>query len=936
MDNKFDKLKEFMSNMKIRHQGLSNIYLLESIDKDGNVVDTKYGMNFITTEGFKNLFQYHTVSFGLSNTVGVYVGTSVGDLSPAYETISDLAFNGLRATNADTSRNHQFPIIYAEGTEPDTGIITLINHLGSVYYPMNIANFADITVPISEYGIGTAWNKLITHAHVYNHNGDKSYINKVPGNELHIHIYTCLSMFESLIMDAWNNGTYTTITTNEIMFQHFHLTRAGIFKRATMSSDYISSKTVDDLTVPGTLRCVSKLGDFTIADSYGDNNGYMDGFYGSAPGLQILDRQYLPVVDGVQQTEMFELLGYQAEGILESANPEECLTANIGLNITKQADWDKNKRPQFTTMMNVTMKTYNFHTELWNGAVSFSNDNDFQYSNTGFETIYALPIYYWANEGTTTGYVFSNLFPENPILKVNHGHTSLYATDKYWDVSTWVPISNFDSIPVGSQSAKYWIADTNSIPITPVRFKHGLEIIDPTTGTKNFRDYHTFGEPDCIVRPSVDNPQYQWIAIGGDLYEFGRYRKFEYDDSVYRIKLFTYGRWLICLSANQTTGKVIRCIDTSTVTNVNVDVNIFNATYTLDFTGDINVLEETYVTETGTGWLCFQGLNNGVRQADIVDLRSSTVLSTLKTDWIYSAAIYNTNYIAYCKSGESLIHIYDITTGLDDGVTIVIPSTGSIVGMIGVTNTLWFSDGTNTWYVDISTNDRIPQQCLTNPFNNSNMRGDKSARIGLSCVSDVIAFYPSYPLTDTGGTYIKTNTKFFNANRPDTIKDLTGFSKNISSNLEGRYVKIRYVGDSLFCIVATSDKNASGTYTSNGYKAFDLGRYLRADVADGLEALHDGNVAMGIYLYGDYVFKNLTKMFPTMNCLPFYITGHTKTITSSNVLKRIMNKTYTLGITTNSIWGTDAVGGNPGGKPPGVPKAITNASGKIISWTYDV
>ena len=923
MDNKFQKLNEFIHNMKFKHEGISNVYLFETVDADGNVTDTKYGMNLMTNIGFAAIYK-NAATFDMS-AMNLYVGTFTGEITVGNTAIIDLAFQGLAATKSNNTKDYEFPIIYAPGLESDTGIITLVSRFGIVYYPENIQDY-DFDVAIAEYGLGTAWNNLYTHSHVYNNTGEISAITKKSGDKLFIYVYTCLSLYEHVIMNAWQNQTYIALTTNAIMFQRFFMSNMGTYKRAAVTDRTSSgiTKSIDDVTVEGTYRSISLLQEFTMADSYGATNGYIDGFYGSAPGLKIIDKQYLPKESGVQQTEAFTLTGYKAVDPLNTDTPEDAINMNIGKNITTQGDWNKTLYPQFTTMLNIDVKTYNFHeagTDKWTNAVQFYNDNDYHYSNAGFETAYATPIYYWSNNLMTMGYLYLNIFPENPILKINSGHPFVYATDKYWDLSSWVPITNFDSIPASVQSAKYWITGNNTLAIVPVRQKHGFELLDPVTGDNGFRNINALGEPTRGSRPSVDNVAYNFITIGGEVYTLSHLAHFTFDSSNYMIRPFTYGRWLIATSENSTRSRSIRCIDMTHANDNNVDPNMFTTMKTLGFTADIDAYRQVYISETNTGWLCFQGLKSGVRQCVIWDLRSDPIVEEVHTDWDMSTAIFNSNYVAYHKSGEALIHIYNLSTGADDGVAITTPNT-TVSAIYGVGHTLWFSNNSATYYVDLSTPDRIATACSWNGLNNT-LRDTNLYSMRVSGTSDVLMLYKDYPNI----SYDLSTVIFLNANNPAAIKDMSGISRLGSQNTSvcGR---IRYVGNTLFCLYALSDNILSGTL-NNSYYMFDLGRYI----TDGSAAGHfrgGYNGTYSAYLYGNYIFKNVNKMFPIVNALPLKITGNTKTITSTNVLKHIKNKTYILGYTNAPLWGTT----NLNGKPPGKPDPVTNAGGMITGWVY--
>jgi hypothetical protein len=63
------------------------------------------------------------------------------------------------------------------------------------------------------------------------------------------------------------------------------------------------------------------------------------------------------------------------------------------------------------------------------------------------------------------------------------------------------------------------------------------------------------------------------------------------------------------------------------------------------------------------------------------------------------------------------------------------------------------------------------------------------------------------------------------------------------------------------------------------------------------------------------------------------ISGKTRTVTTINYGKIIIGKLFHITYTNNPLWGNDAYGGNPSGKPPGSPQPILGGNGKIIGWS---
>ena len=178
-DNTYKRALEFMNNVAGKRNGMSNVYVFTSVDKDGNVVDEKYGMNLMTRQGFSEIYA-NGVAFGArddsNNTVRLYVGTGVGE-TPYAVTDTDLeipAFGGLAATNSDTSKAYNYPMYYSKGENDGEGFITLISRFVIAYYDYNISNFPG-EYSLTEYGIKHN-NTLWTHSKIYDMRGNPASI----------------------------------------------------------------------------------------------------------------------------------------------------------------------------------------------------------------------------------------------------------------------------------------------------------------------------------------------------------------------------------------------------------------------------------------------------------------------------------------------------------------------------------------------------------------------------------------------------------------------------------------------------------------------------------------------------------------------------------------------------------------------------------------
>ena len=72
LGNTYKRAMEFAKNMAEKREGISNIYVFTSVDENGNIVDEKYGMNLMTTNGFRAIYA-NGEAFAASDSIKLYV-----------------------------------------------------------------------------------------------------------------------------------------------------------------------------------------------------------------------------------------------------------------------------------------------------------------------------------------------------------------------------------------------------------------------------------------------------------------------------------------------------------------------------------------------------------------------------------------------------------------------------------------------------------------------------------------------------------------------------------------------------------------------------------------------------------------------------------------------------------------------------------------------
>lgn len=930
MDNskQFELIQKFVNNMKDIHPGISNVYIFETTDEDGNVTDIKYGMNLMTNTGFNDVYKTGS-AFALSNSVKLYVGSGVSNFDKNTAFIETPLFGGLAADNVDTAKDYKFPIMFLRGSELDSGIMTFISRFGIVSYPTNITNY-DQDTRISEYGIGTSNTNLWTHSHIYNDRGETSYITKRTNQTLKIYIYMCLSMYEHVIMGGWANDLHMRITTNAIMFQKMNESNIYTYKRNNIlvtrndgrQRTYNDVLTEEDIRngIDSIIRNTTAVGGFTLWSQKGNDQGYIDGFIYQAPGFMVINPEYMP-------PENVSLTNFASENIFKASG----FSDKIGKTDTTDS-YNKNVTPPFTTFMDVDVNTFNFHTNQWDCACPFVNDNNIHYTNAGLETNYNLPLYYFANGEIQTAYLYENLDPTNPILKIAQGHSFMVACSKYWDQSTWINIVDFNNIPVNARNCRYWIVGNNSTNISPTRQTQPFELLESVGGTNGYHEYSqsAFNAVHEGSKPFIDIPQYNCAVIGAHICAINRLRGYDFganeEASTYssvEMHHMTYGKWLISfrnIGSNQ-----IHTIDVSGLNDPEPDISVLNGTRTLEFTSTINVYTQTYRTESGTGLICIQSLAG----AESILLTIGNSITSEIHPWSRSCCIYNTNLLAYIPTTDPThIHVYDTTLSADTA-TIDLPTDFVPDAIFGNGSHLWFYNSNGTYHVDLSTVAKTPEVCNTISLPNF----ANSYKVGMSCVSDVTSVFNMRTSSTT-----MTDLYFIDHTAPTNIRSFSAINNgdNAGTICHGS-VQLKYLnGHTLVAIARVVGGNVSPK-TSRDTKAYfiDLGQYIKTGTNFNRYYWKDTGPAgqngfNGIYLYGESILYDTYYLFPAVNMVQLKLTGKTRTISAFNHTKRLSDKTFEIGFTNMPLWGYEI---NNTGRPPGTPTPTLDGNGQIIGWS---
>ena len=873
IDEKYERVMSFAKKHGnvFKHNGISNLYVLTLTDKDGNIVDEKYGSNLLTDYGIS---QWLTTSTNFPTTI--YIGNGTDNFGVASNTlVAPLTTTG--STVSSSTIDYKYPLYY----DSITGLVTCTCKFASVYFPASTSGLTE-DVRVTEYGLGTAYNLLWTHAWVYDNTGQQSDIVKYVDVQLNIDVYMCLSYNESLILDDWSNGKYKAITTmQQFMSNSNHMKPSNVYtyKRNNQKSACSITHTVSALT-DNNITLTTNVGNITI---YPESNttasdksgyGYMDGFCQYTKGCMFVERHLKP------RSIPFDVV---AKSVYDNASKNSCISSKFGV---------VDSTTPFTQADISAVYLYDHKTHSFDNPESFVNDSSTWYTEDLLKCTFEMPLYYKVNNTIETLYLFQNINRDDPIIKFNDtGIGTIYACDKYWDSSTWNRIDDLNNIPESLQTKPYYLTNSFSISLDPVRKSTGLKLTPPLGGIVDY-DFYTASQG---VYRTCDNYEYGWFLRGDICYVPSSGIHFNVTNESHDATtfVFTYRKWMVVLFNNTSAG-VIKVYDMSDLSTIPTPTEVVIPSATIT-----NIRANMMRSYNGNGLLVLQGIS--VQESYVIDMRDeNAVTGTLITSTArHSCSIWGTTKMAYISSDNiNVLNIYDIDTQAIVN-TCEIPSqytSTTIKDMIGHTNYVWLtghSNGSMTHMFDITTSVVSECECTGSTSVTTNWSTSNLKSYNMTAVDDCLILYNR---TLSCNMFIKLSNPT-NIENPISILNLSQSSYDYfsyNSNF-GRIFDLRYInnGKTLACLVSyTPSRN--GIFES----IFDMGRYIDTGTTSGELTHYYTNASSnilnntGICPFGEFYVSG-TKRIPISHYLPHRIVGTTNTISTIGTIQSITNKQYT-------------------------------------------
>lgn len=864
MDDSYQLMSQFMNNIHDKHIGMGNIYVAKVVDKNGNIKDVKFGKNMMTDYGMQQYFIENK-----SYPTYLYIGHGSTAIGFNHTTHALVDPYDCEATVVNGTPAYGYPMYY----DKISGLITVVCRAMQVKFPLTIDGIPD-AISITEYGIGykaNSWesrqvgmSQLFTHSWVYDTGGGYGTLIKNPEEELYIDVYYCMSYDEQMILDNWDNGRYTVITTMQRFFNRmegtiyrYRRSNTGIACDSTVTKSAFQN---NEITIYKNLTSFVIKNEWPSSDDDKRRSGYFDGFADYIDGFMNIERELLTIPESF--TAIVTPDGYADDSVSKRFGSFNQLSL------------------PFTQADIAACKMYNPATHAWDISETFLNDSNKWYTETVMQTYFGTPVYYTNNNSIIGMYVHINIQTDDPITAFDINQTTVYAAEKYWDKTTWHLITNLQVVPnndtneyehtMNCQTARYYITSTNSNSLVPHRANEGFVIV-PTDGRSA---YLPFTRNGSYWKENASNYDAGWYQYGQTIYSvrdskaWGYTEIWEGDSDT-----MSYDKWWLTFN---NVNNAVYYLDTSDMTTKPVLQSL-----ALTWTRDTNSYSETYHCETGTGIFTMQSTKDNVSQ--VLNFQGTTPTATQYTT-TKMCCIWGTNRIAYIHTSDtSHIQIYEFGSTNAVIATLDLPSGYSTAVMFGHSNYLWIvstSDSVDTYCYDIRTGEKTavsPLAALRTDFR----------YITITAVDRYILIYRTHD-------YTYSNHYWFDINDPTTRHTMLGI-RGASQTTEGygggrrKYRLAKVHGDAYVVIL-----NGWENYQNN--VAFsvtaDFGNFV------------DGNATYSTYTsgcpwiqYGGYMILFNSEKYALENIMPHKLTGTTRSITSINNFINVRNKQFRIKFT---------------------------------------
>lgn len=928
-DRSFERVMDFYNNTKSHEAGCHNIYLLQTVNMDGDVVDEKFAVNLITNVGMDKSF----CNEGLNQFRDLYIGSGTGTPSVAD---TDL-FKLITTSPAVVSDNKHYilPLTY----DSANGIIIGTRNILSCYFDYNISGITE-SVNITEIGYKN-YSGLFTHALVCDRSGNVTYITKNINERLNIKIYVAANVKESLITDTYANGIYISGDPQAFLTKNRNSTdSSNNYVTANYFMGYAKS--------PSAANFTHKDAKYIMYENNGNDKIYQ--FDIKSEDIVLEDKHDCIAMTGVNNLTNFGGFEsnkyFRAYGDLivftedKMNNPEECSCECIVTNSytsnsisnsfgTKEYDvWSGTGNLPCTDFIISSVNMYNHLTQSWDIAEAFDQTADAYMGNSMI--IHSNIGIKMNGKDTYDCRVYTNTRTDVPITSFNNNQIVMYASDKFWDISTYELISNPNAVPASLQKKRYYITTKDlttqsSTSLYPTRdyIKHKI-VTDPII-TLNITPNSVFNSRQIPISSDING----WFLIGDTLvYPFLTGTPSYILTPILRTST-SYNSNILVFSNDNKILMFGDCDSNSANYTEALKLRIYNVsngtvapTYndiTMDFGSGVTNFNNVslYRSFTTNGFaVCWHSTSN---TSVIIDIRNDTPTQKILANTKFASAMAYTNYCVYKNMdlSKNTFEIYDMTTDMivdtfdiPDDLAYVVNGVNCWKNNIYIHVTVAGTSSVFIYQMDEAMLTHIDTNVIgINYFTNSYISINRM----VSCFDECVIF----GLIDTS-----TNYETYMFMQSDPTKPIhigyAGVRCQVKSCKYGKVLPLLIDQKG----ITTSTSTSTSVESSLRYMILDLGKMIDSNKGYTMNTFpykhypitgpvnlvstntYDCNYAA---LFGDYVvyLDNKTskiRLIPIELWMMYKVTGTTRTIQSYNNPKKILGKTFNIRISNTGRW----------------------------------
>ena len=505
MNLQFSDMPESVAKFCDAIGDFGNIYHMYTVDMNGNIVNEAFGKNVITDYGLLNRWKGHANYY-----LKLYVGNSTDeptlDGQSMINRVISIDATIVQESGWNPSSCTYYPIKYIPATDSHGAIMTQRFQLAKFYYDYNISGVTEDIV-ITEIGLGESDTKLYSHSLVYDANGNLSSIIKKPNERLYIQTYWQGAVPIAYIDDCYNKGQNVFITPYIFSYGSYpdgycswYMARStGNFSSQYASTGFNVARQVygsnaysDSLTdlIDHTVICNTKpyMNSLLLEHKF----GYLSGIAFTTQGGNIYNEpsresfishrgywvmnwynwgwntasvcnkplilhEFLKLPNGeTEELESDEVYtNYWSSNLLTNAFGRSNLENRMIISDKEYFAYADGAFPVIDFNISA-MSRYNHKTKEWDIIETYYSDPDWNYDDSLMEFQGDL----WTGEDYSIR--CNPHWNTKKIVSFGITGSTVYATDTYWDPSSYQMIPNVSAVPDELSNKKYYLVKGTS------------------------------------------------------------------------------------------------------------------------------------------------------------------------------------------------------------------------------------------------------------------------------------------------------------------------------------------------------------------------------------------------------------------------------------------------------------------------------------------